>query len=97
MPKYKFETQVQIVCATMTVHNFIRRNAEMDSDFICYEEEDILVDVDYNNHNETSFDQSQVLNIISAPEMDHVRDYIRDEIIRCKKKKTNIIFIIEFD
>ena len=82
MPKYKFETQVQIVCATMTVHNFIRRNAEMDSDFICYEEEDILLDVDYNNHNKTSL----VLNIISAPEMDHVRDYIRDEIIQYKKK-----------
>ena len=85
MPKYKFETQVQIVCATMTIHSFIKRNATMDFDFIRYEEEDILLDIDYNNHNETSFDQSQVLNIVSAPEMDHVQDYIRDEIIRCKK------------
>uniref|UniRef100_A0A0R0FQC8 Uncharacterized protein n=1 Tax=Glycine max TaxID=3847 RepID=A0A0R0FQC8_SOYBN len=54
------------------------RNVEMDFDFIRYEEEDIFLDVDYNNHNETSFDQSQVLNIVSASEMDHIRDYIRD-------------------
>jgi len=78
MPKYKFETQVPIVCAIMTIHNFIRRNVEMDFDFIGYEEEDIFLDVDYNNHNETSFDQSQVLNIVSASEMDYIRDYIRD-------------------
>ena len=45
-------------------------NVEMDFDFIRYEEEDILLDVDYNNHNKTSL----VLNIISAPEIDHVRD-----------------------
>ncbi|RZC28575.1 hypothetical protein D0Y65_000519 [Glycine soja] len=57
-------------------HSSLRRNATMDSDFIRYEEEDILLDIDYNNHNETSFDQSQVLNIVSAPEMDNVQDYI---------------------
>ena len=50
----------------------------MDFDFIRYEEEDIFLDVDYNNHNETSFDQSQVLNIVSASKMDYIRDYIRD-------------------
>lgn len=65
----------------------------MDSDFICYEEENILLDTEYNNHIETSFDQSKVLNIVSSLEMDHVRDYIRDEIIQCKKKKTNIILL----
>jgi len=39
MPKYKFETQVQIVYATMTVHNVIERNVEMDTNFRRYEDE----------------------------------------------------------
>ena len=33
MLKYKFETEVQIVCATMTIHKFIRRNVESNIDF----------------------------------------------------------------
>ncbi|XP_057419635.1 uncharacterized protein LOC130713837 [Lotus japonicus] len=37
MPRYKFETQVQIVSATLTLHNFVRRKSETDSNFHRYE------------------------------------------------------------
>ena len=34
MHEFKHETQVQIVVAIMTIHNFIRLNVEMDIDLI---------------------------------------------------------------
>lgn len=33
MSMFKIETQVKIVIATMTIHNLIKRNAEMNIDF----------------------------------------------------------------
>ena len=91
MPKYKFVTQIQIVCATMTIHNFIRKNAENDIDFNRYEDENIILNSDDNYHNEVDLDQTQVLNVISSSEMERVRDSIRNQIMEFKQKTNNII------
>lgn len=48
MPKYKFGTQVQIVIATMAIHNFIRWKSKSDDQFKLYEDENIVVDEDDN-------------------------------------------------
>ncbi|XP_057426609.1 uncharacterized protein LOC130720044 [Lotus japonicus] len=85
MPKYKIETQVQLVCATMAIHNFIRRHSEMDIDFNHYEDENIIVDTNGpNQHGDVNLESSPVLSISSSPEMDHVRDTIRDQIVMSK-------------
>jgi hypothetical protein len=84
MPKFKYETQVQIVVATMTIHNFIRRNAKIDTDFDLYEDENTIINHD-DYHRSANLDQSQVLNIASSSEMDRVRDSIRNQILEYKQ------------
>ena len=37
MPPYQYKTQVQIVIASMTLHNFIRRRSQYDDDFLQYD------------------------------------------------------------
>ena len=49
MPKFKIETQVQIVSATIAIHNFIRQHSEIDFEFNQYEDENI-VDAEDDNH-----------------------------------------------
>ena len=78
MPKFKIETQVQIVCATMAIHNFIRRHSETDTEFNQYEHANILDGEDSSYVGESS---DQTLTISSSTEMDRVRDSIRDQII----------------
>ena len=51
MRSYNYETQVKIVCATMALHNFIRRNSDSDSNFGQAEEGNIG-DVDNNSVDE---------------------------------------------
>ncbi|KAL4374529.1 hypothetical protein AHAS_Ahas05G0190900 [Arachis hypogaea] len=75
MPKFKIETQV---CAIMTIHNFIRRHSETDSEFNQYEHANILGGEDNSYVGESSY---QTLTISSSTEMDRVRDLIRDQII----------------
>jgi hypothetical protein len=69
----------------MTIHNFIRRNAEIDVDFNLYEDENTTIHHD-DYHISPNLDQSQVLNVASSLEMDHVRDSIRNKIIEYKLK-----------
>ncbi|XP_045802374.1 uncharacterized protein LOC123895954 [Trifolium pratense] len=83
MPKFKYETQVQIVVATMAIHNFIRRTAEVDSDFNLYEDENTVIHHD-EIHRSNNLDPSQVFNVASSSEMDHVRDLIRNQIIESR-------------
>ncbi|KAL4313864.1 hypothetical protein AHAS_Ahas15G0027700 [Arachis hypogaea] len=78
MPKFKIETKVQIVCATMAIHNFIRRHSETDTEFNQYEHANILDGEDNSYVGESS---DQTLTISSSAEMDRVRDSIRDQII----------------
>jgi len=42
MPKFKFETQVQIFIATITIHNSITRKFLIDYEFLHYEDENII-------------------------------------------------------
>ncbi|RHN73171.1 hypothetical protein MtrunA17_Chr2g0295621 [Medicago truncatula] len=78
MPNFKFETQVQIVVATMAIHNFIRRKAEIDIDFNVYEDESTII---HHDDSSSNLDQSHVLNVVSSSEMDRVRNIIRNKII----------------
>jgi hypothetical protein len=68
----------------MAIHNFIRRNAEMDVDFNRYEDEDMTLDYD-DYHRPINLDSSQNLNIASSSEMNHARDLVLDQIIEFKK------------
>jgi hypothetical protein len=83
MPKFKYQTQVQIVVATMAIHNFIRRNAEVDDDFNLYEDENTIIHDD-ENHRSNNLDPSQIFNVASSSEMDHARDLIRNQIIESR-------------
>jgi len=75
--------EVHIVVAAMTIHNFIRRSAEMDIDFNLYEDENTIIHHD-DYHRSTNLDQSQSFNVASYSEMDHARNSIRDQIIAYK-------------
>ena len=46
MHKYEFSTQVRLVCATMAIHNFIRRNSQSDTRFKEADEDESLIDED---------------------------------------------------
>lgn len=48
MHKFKFKTQVYIIIATMTIHNFIRRKSETDYEFNRYESKEVEIEDD--NH-----------------------------------------------
>lgn len=76
MPSFKFETQVQIVIATMAIHNFIRRKSATDSDFMHFEDEDIL-----ENDNDNQVGENPSITVASSTEMDFVRNSIRDQIV----------------
>ncbi|XLS75828.1 hypothetical protein HN51_032693 [Arachis hypogaea] len=78
MSKFKIKTQVQIVCATIAIHNFLKRHSEIDTEFNQYEHANIL-DGEDNSYVDESSDQT--LTISSFVEIDHVRDLIRDQII----------------
>lgn len=84
MPKFWIKTQIKIVLATIIIHNFNRRNVEMDVDFYQYEGEDIDLDhVDYSIS--VICDSSQNLFIISSSKMNHVWDLIRDQMTEFKR------------
>ena len=78
MPKFKIETQVQIVSATIAIHNFIRRHSETDFEFNQYEDENIVEAEDDNHVGEDPFSN---LTIASSLEMNLIRDLIRDQSI----------------
>src|ERR1044072_4468463 len=76
MPNFKFETQVQIVIATMAIHNFIRRKSATDSEFMRYEDENV---VEHDDHDHVG--ENPPITVVSSPEMNLVRDSIRDQIV----------------
>ncbi|KAL4327687.1 hypothetical protein AHAS_Ahas13G0125000 [Arachis hypogaea] len=78
MPKFKMKTQIQIVSATMTIHNFIRRNSKTDFEFTQYEDENIIEDEDDNQIGDS---QSPNLSVAFSSEMNIVRDSIQDQIL----------------
>ena len=78
MPPYQYKMQVQIVVASMTLHNFIRRRSQHDVDFVQYDcnpnyvPDDVLPDI-------AARDNSQGLQRPSC--MDIVRDSIADSLM----------------
>ena len=55
MRNYEFSTHVRLVCATMTIHNFMRRNFRFDTHFEEAEENGSLIDknICHQNHEVT--------------------------------------------
>lgn len=78
MPSFKFNTQVKVVCATMMIHNFIRRNSVSDIDFQHAEKNDIAPE-DLDSHDSVA--RCSDVDLVSSEEMSCLRDSIRDEIV----------------
>ena len=69
-----FDTQVRIVCATVTIHNFIRRASISDCDF--------LADSDANDDgNDDGDEEFSAPPLTTSSDMASIRDFIRDQIV----------------
>ncbi|XP_028754241.1 uncharacterized protein LOC114713729 [Neltuma alba] len=77
MPRFKFQTQVGIVCATMAVHNFIRQNSPTGDRFIEAEHGSVIDEE--NNH---ASGEASSSSLTSAAQMNRVCDSIRDQIVQ---------------
>ena len=77
MRKYKYKTQVHLVCATMTIHNFIRRNSRKDIHFKAVEDGS---PPDEDNGHEVQ-ERSSANVTVSSPQMNYLRDAIGDKIV----------------
>ena len=53
MRKFEFSTQVRLVCATMAIHNFIRRNSRSDTHFEDAEKESLIDEDNCHQNQET--------------------------------------------
>ncbi|XP_038688759.1 uncharacterized protein LOC119987925 [Tripterygium wilfordii] len=78
MPSYKFPTQVKIVVACMALHNFIRRHAIEDEDFIAYGDESVVIGND--NDFGTSVDVWEPSHLNEDLEMTTLHDMIAAEL-----------------
>jgi len=74
MPNFTYKTQVQIVCATMTIHNFIRRNSDSAIGFDSNKDNEIFTK-DSGSH--VNVVPNIDADIISLPEMNRICDSIR--------------------
>ena len=79
MCNYKFSTHVRLVCATMTIHNFIRRNSRSDTHFKEVEENGSLIDEDNCHQNQEV--SSSNFSTSSSSRINRIRDRIRDQIV----------------
>ena len=79
MKAYSFETQVHIVCATMAIHNLIRRNSQTNVDFQQAEQGNIRGEGN-NDQGHVAF--TSTISRLSSTQMNHIRDSIRDQIVR---------------
>jgi hypothetical protein len=79
MPTYPYKSQVQIVVASMALHNYIMRKSQEDFAFTEYDRnpnfilDDILADV---------FPCSQSQGNQRSSRMNYVRDVIADSLMR---------------
>ena len=74
MRSYDFPTQVKIVCATMAIHNFIRRTSISDRDFLA----DSDADDDGNDDGDEEFSAPP---LTTSSDMASIHDFIRDQIV----------------
>ncbi|XP_038715078.1 uncharacterized protein LOC120008776 [Tripterygium wilfordii] len=70
MPSYSFETQVKIVVACMTLHNFVRLHKLEDEDFTTYNDESVNVNATYGYANKVD------VGVLEDIEMMTLRDMI---------------------
>ena len=81
MPKFKYPTQVQIVIATMGIHNFIRQNSITDNGFTMFDNEGNIPNNDEGDATSNDGDLSENVDDTSFTYMDQIRNSIRDEIV----------------
>ena len=73
MPSYPYEKQVQIVVATMALHNYIRRHAVTDMDF---EQAEFDIDYGYSVDDDDSSEGVSASNNNAFSDMTRLRDEI---------------------
>jgi len=78
MPSYPYEKQVQIVIATMTLHNFIRKNGVTDTDF---ETANLDPEYGYLIHHDVVNEGTSASNDNAFPDMTCLRDEIVIDLI----------------
>ena len=86
MPTYPYNVQVQIVTATMAIHNFIRRYNAGDSDFMPFDDNPDLVPEEYleeyySIRNRGNNDREPVQRTATTTSMTIVLDNIRNELV----------------
>ena len=79
MRKYEFSTQVRLVCATMAIHNFIRRKSQSDIRFKEADEDESLIEEDNCHQNQEA--SLSNFSASSFARMNRIRDRIRDRIV----------------
>ncbi|KAL3726342.1 hypothetical protein ACJRO7_031261 [Eucalyptus globulus] len=78
MPNYPYKKQVQIVIATMALHNFIRKNAVTDTDF---ETADLDPEYGYSVDHDVVNEGTSASNNNAFLDMAHLRDEIAMNLI----------------
>ena len=77
MPNFSYHKQVQIVVASMAIHNYIRNHAIKDFEFQPYDNNEDLLSTDYLEINEPQEElRTEQSQITSNREMDILRDRI---------------------
>jgi len=84
MPTYQYNVQIQVVTATMAIHNFIRKYNSDDPDFMTYDDDPDLVPKEffqeyYNIRSHGNNDREPVQR--NTKPMENVRDTIRNELV----------------
>ena len=79
MPPYPFPIQRSIVVATMTVHNFIRKEAIANELFHQYESEELALEAS-NGGDSSTAETDATVNIEQAMEMSAIKDKIADAL-----------------
>ncbi|XP_054788932.1 uncharacterized protein LOC129294533 [Prosopis cineraria] len=77
MPSYDYDIQVQIVVASMAIHNFIKRRSNSDADFMRHERED---QQDYEDQEDHGVDEYSFMTSFSSS-MISICDIIRDQLV----------------
>lgn len=68
MPSYSFDTQVLIVVACVTIHNFIRKQQEQDWSFEHYKQENVITND--NDSDSDSEDDEDDVELVSTRQHD---------------------------
>jgi len=86
MSKFKFETHVQIVITTITIHNFIKRKVEINIDFNLYKYENIVIH--HNDCHKSSSDNNYLYIITFIHDQSTFKSIISKSILSTTKSNS---------